>query len=140
MTKIKIAYLGNLKTECIHEASGVRIETMPPRDLEPTGGAAFSPTDLLAASLGSCMLTLMAITARKSAIDLQGTVVEVEKEMSTSLPRRIARIIVRIRSPQTPIEPMRRKLEQAALECPVSHGLHPDIKKEVDFIWGLGTV
>jgi len=137
MTKIKISYKGHLKTECIHLESGAKILTAPPRDIETQGGTDFSPTDLLAASLGSCMITLMAMAARKIAFDLKECVAEVEKEMVSVPHRRVGRFIVRIRSSQSPQEQIRVKLEKAALDCPVFLSLHPDIKKEIDFIWGL---
>ena len=137
MTKIKICYLGDLKTECTHEASQVKIITSPPRDVEPKGGVSFSPTDLFAISLGSCMLTLMAMAAQKADFEMEGTTVDVEKEMSSSPPRKICRLAVRIRCPRKPNEPLRLKFEKAALECPVSLSLHPEIKKEIEFIWGL---
>lgn len=137
MTKIKISYTGDLKTECIHEESGAKIFTAAPRDIDPHGGTMFSPTDLLAASLGSCMITLMAIVAKKIGFDLKMCVAEVEKEMAPAPHRRIGRLVVRIRSSQVPTEPIRQKLEKAALECPVHLSLQADIKKEIDFIWGL---
>lgn len=135
MTTIKIKYRGDLATECVHE-SGAIIETDAPKDNQGRG-LAFSPTDLLAASLGSCMLTLMGIAANRLKVDLKGTSAEVTKEMSKDPPRRIARIIVRIRSSYRPAKDVQRMLEEAALECPVHHSLHPDIRKEIDFIWGL---
>ena len=97
----------------------------------------FSPTDLLAASLGSCMLTLMGLTAKKIGVELDGTTAEIEKEMVSAPQRRIGRLIVRIRSSQSPTDAVRLKLEKAALDCPVFLSLHPEIKKEIDFVWGL---
>ncbi len=132
---MKILYLGGLHTECIHE-SGAKIETDAPKD-NMGKGEAFSPTDLFALSLGSCMLTLMGIASKKLGIDLKGMSAEVEKEMSASSPRRVGKIIVRIRSSHLPTLQARGKLEQAAIECPVKHSLHPEIKLEVDFVWGL---
>lgn len=137
MTKIKISYRGDFKTECLHEDSGAKIPTTAPKDIDVHGGTAFSPTDLLAASLGSCMLTLMGMSAKKLGIDLQGTTAEIQKEMVSAPQRRIGRLIVRIRSSLSPTEPVRLKLEKAALDCPVFLSLHPDIKKEIDFVWGL---
>lgn len=134
MTKMKVIYLGDLHTECTHE-SGAKIITDAPKDNMGKGGD-FSPTDLFAVSLGSCMMTLMAITAHKLGIELKGMSAEVEKEMS-SAPRRIGKLIVRIRSPFLPNPIAREKLEKEALNCPVHLSLHPDIKVEVDFVWGL---
>lgn len=135
MTQTKIVYLGALRTECTHE-SGVQMLTDAPKDNQGKGES-FSPTDLLAVSLGSCMLTLMGITARQLQIDLKGATIDVEKEMTSHPLRRIARIIVRFRCSLTLSEEIRKKLEEAALHCPVHSSLHPDIKQEIDFVWGL---
>ncbi len=135
MTKMKVLYLGDLHTECTHE-SGAKIQTDAPKD-NMGKGEAFSPTDLVAVSLGSCMVTLMAIQAGKLGVDLKGMTAEVEKEMALSGSRRIGRLIVRIRSAALPNPVAREKLEKAALDCPVHHSLHPEIKLEVDFVWGL---
>ncbi len=133
---MKVIYLGNLRTECIHEESGAKLETDAPKDILGKGEA-FSPTDLFAVSLGSCMMTLMAIHSRKLGVDLKGMTAEVEKEMYVSDKRRIGKLIVRIRSPILPNPMVREKLEKAALDCPVHLSLHPNIKVEVDFVWGL---
>jgi putative redox protein len=135
MTKMKVLYLGDLHTECTHE-SGAKIETDAPKD-NMGKGEAFSPTDLFALSLGSCMVTLMAMASKKLGIELKGMTAEVEKEMSIAGPRKIGKIIVRLRSSHLPNQQAREKLEQAALDCPVKHSLHPDIKLEVDFVWGI---
>jgi putative redox protein len=134
MTKIKILYQGDLHTECTHP-SGAVIETDAPKDNQGKGES-FSPTDLLAASLGSCIGTLMGIAGRKLGLDLKGMAAEVEKEMVSAPHRRVGRLIVRIRSPLSPDSQTREKLERAAIECPVHHSLHPEIKIEFDFIWG----
>ena len=135
MTKMRASYLGDLQTECVHE-SGAKIVTDAPKDHLGKGGA-FSPTDLLAASLATCMLTLMGIAARKVGLELKGASAEVEKEIAPAGPRRLGKIVVRIRSALSPNGPAREKLEQAALECPVKLSLHPEVKLEVDFVWGL---
>lgn len=131
---MKAIYLGDLHTECTH-SSGAKIETDAPKDNQGRGEA-FSPTDLFAASLATCMLTLMGIAARKVGVELKGTSADVEKEMALS-PRRIGKLVVRFRCPVAPNPEIRAKLERAALECPVHQSLHPDIKVEVDFVWGL---
>lgn len=135
MTKMKLLYVGDLRTECTHE-SGIKIEVDAPKD-NMGKGETFSPTDLFAVSLATCMTTLMGIASKKLGIELKGMTAEVEKEMANTAPRRIGKIIVRIRSSQLPNPQAREKLEKAALECPVKYSLHPDIKIEVDFIWGL---
>lgn len=135
MTKIKVVYKGDLHTECLHE-SGAKIETDAPKE-RMGKGVEFSPTDLFAASLATCMLTIMAIAAQKVGVELRGTTAEVEKEMATVPHRRIGKMIVRIRSALSPNPQIREKLEKAAFDCPVHHSLHPSIKVEVDFVWGL---
>jgi len=134
MTKVKILYQGNLHTECTHP-SGAVIETDAPKDNQGKGEA-FSPTDLLAASLGSCVLTLMGIAGRKLGLDLKGTAAEVEKEMVSAPRRRVGKLAVRVRSSLSPDSQARERLERAAIECPVHYSLHPEIKIEFDFIWG----
>lgn len=135
MTKLKVLYKGDLHTECTHE-TGAKLATDAPKD-NMGKGETFSPTDLFAASLGTCMLTVMGIAANKLGVDLKGMTAEVEKEMASAPHRRIGKIIVRIRSSLSPNAMIREKLERAALECPVHHSLHPDVKVEVDFVWGL---
>lgn len=135
MTKTKISYLGDLKTECEHLQSGRRIETDAPKDNQGLGEH-FSPTDLFAASLGSCILTIMGIYAKSRNIPLDGTIADVEKIMSTNAPRRVVKIIVRVLSPQTPTENERAILEKKGKECPVRHSLHPNIEQIITFEWG----
>ena len=134
MTMIKLTYQGNLRTRCTHE-SGSELITDAPKDNEGKGEN-FSPTDLVAVALASCMLTLMGIAARKLGIDFQATA-ETEKEMALRPFRRIGKLTVRIRCPLALNPEERAKLEQAALTCPVHASLHPEIKQEIDFIWGL---
>lgn len=135
MVKIKAAYLGDSKIDCTHE-SGAVIQTDIPKDIGGDGKL-FSPTDLFAASLGTCMLSLMGLAAKKVGFDLKGATAEIEKIMSTSPPRKIAKIVVRIRCPKAADAEIQAKLEQAALHCPVHLSLHPDIQEEIDFVWGL---
>lgn len=135
MTQMKVFYRGELRTECVHQ-TGAKLGTDAPKDNQGKGEG-FSPTDLFAASLGTCMLTVMGIAARPLGVDLQGATAEVEKEMASAPHRRVGRIVVRIRSSLMPNEMVRQKLERAALECPVHRSLHPDIRVEVDFVWGL---
>ncbi len=132
---MKALYLGDLHTECTHD-SGAKIETDAPKD-NMGKGEAFSPTDLFAVSLGSCMLTMMGIMAKKLGVDLKGTKAEVDKEMVSAPYRKIGKIVVRIQSPVLPNPSAREKLEREAIECPVHQSLHPDVKVEVDFVWGL---
>ena len=135
MSQMKAVYIGNLQIECMHKDSGAKIVTNAPKEVGGLGQS-FSPTDLVALALGTCMLTVLAMAANKLGIDLKGTTLEVEKEMG-STPRKIVKIVVRIRCPHAVNKQIQEKLEKAALECPVYYSLHPDVRKEIDFIWGI---
>ena len=115
-----------------HMLSGGKISTDAPVDNQGRGES-FSPTDLVATALGSCMATVMGIAANRREIDLGGLRMSVKKEMSGDLPRRIARLEVVIFMPLSESHPDRKVLEGAAMTCPVHHSIHPDI--EVDMTW-----
>ena len=127
----KIKYLGNLRTEAMHLKSGISIITDAPVDNNGKGEA-FSPTDLVATALGSCMLTIMGIVAKKNTINIDDTTVEVLKTMSES-PRRIDEIRVSFVFQNILDEGQRKKLERAARTCPVSASLHDDVKETIEF-------
>ncbi|OZI05291.1 osmotically inducible protein OsmC [Siphonobacter sp. BAB-5385] len=133
MATAKITYLGQLRTQGVHLKSGSEILTDAPVDNHGKGEA-FSPTDLVASALGSCMLTIMGIVAQRDGIDITGTEVEVTKSMAES-PRRIGQLEVKlkIKTNQPLTETRRKKLENAALTCPVAESLHPDLKQVVSF-------
>ncbi len=132
MVKATIEYLGDLHCVATHGPSGRTLDTDAPKDNEGRGES-FSPTDLVATALGSCMATVMGIYAKRKGIDLRGMKIEVTKEMTQTPPRRIARLAVEIRMPSAlPRDPA---LEHAALTCPVHHSLHPDVEKPVVFHW-----
>ncbi|MBI3723028.1 OsmC family protein [bacterium] len=135
MVDIDVVYKGDLHCEATHGPSSSRIETDAPRDNEGKGEK-FSPTDLVGAALGTCMVTIMGIYAKKQGIDISGTRVHVVKEMAAQPTRRIARLSVRIEVPRAFEERYRRGLEQAAKTCPVHASLHPDIEAPVEFVWG----
>ena len=128
------SYLGDLRTEMVHGPSGPRVLTDAPVDNHGKGEA-FSPTDLVASALGSCMLTIMGIVAKRDGIALEGTVVTVAKHMTSELPRRIARIEVGFSMARGIAPDFRAKLEKAAHTCPVALSLHPEIAQVVTFIW-----
>jgi uncharacterized OsmC-like protein len=131
-----VNYNGNLRTLCTHIESSNEIITDAPKDNQGNGEA-FSPTDLTATSLAACMLTVMGIKAREMEIDLKGTKSEVTKVMIPD-PRRIGTIIIKIYFPaiaQLQDEKNRDILRRTALTCPVYHSLHPDINKNVTFIF-----
>src|SRR5580692_10195018 len=113
MVKMSIVYEGQLRCSLTHEPSGTVIRTDAPKD-NMGRGEAFSPTDLVAAALGSCMMTIMGIAASKHNINLEGTTVEVSKDMITAPVRRIGSISVVFQMAQgIPIE-KRSMLEAAA--------------------------
>lgn len=134
MVKVAIRYEGELRCEATHGPSGATLQTDAPVDNHGRGET-FSPTDLVATALGTCMLTIMGIIAERHRVDLRGTEVEVTKEMSDDAPRRIAKLTTRIKVPLAPDHPQRAILENGALTCPVHKSLHPDIVKPVDFDW-----
>ena len=134
MSTSTILYKNNLRTEATHTASGQVIFTDAPIDNNGKGEA-FSPTDLVATSLASCMLTIMGIIAERDGIDLKGAHAEVEKVMSKN-PRRISKVEIRIHLNGHLINPPDRdRLERAARHCPVGGSLHPEIEEEVIFVY-----
>jgi len=108
------------------------VETDAPVDNQGKGES-FSPTDLVGTALGSCMATIMGIYARQKGIALEGMKIEVTKEMTTSAPRKIARLTTEVWMP--PGLQQDPALEKAALTCPVHQSLHPDVEKPVQFHW-----
>lgn len=133
--EVTIAYQGELRCEAVHGPSGVRLHTDAPVDNHGRGES-FSPTDLVATALGACVLTILGIQAEKHGLDLSGARVTVEKHMSADLPRRIARLPVRVSVPLDFDERVRTVLERAAHTCPVHQSLHPEIDKPIRFLWG----
>ncbi|MDJ1505547.1 OsmC family protein [Xanthocytophaga agilis] len=133
MPTVSTEYLGHLRTQAKHVASGNTIITDAPLDNHGRGEA-FSPTDLTSASLGSCMMTIMGIVAERENLDLAGTTFEVTKTMAAD-PRRISKIEVNftIKSNVELSEAQKQKLQNAARTCPVALSLHPDIEQLVTF-------
>ncbi len=130
----KIVYEGNLRTRMTHLYSGTEVITDAPLDNQGLAQA-FSPTDLAATSLGSCMITVMGIKARDMQLELNGTELEVTKVMASN-PRRISEIHVTIKFPPNTFSDKEKTiLENTGRTCPVSHSLHPDIKQEIVFVW-----
>jgi putative redox protein len=134
MVEVQIRYEGNLRCAATHVQSGTALSTDAPRDNQGLGES-FSPTDLVATALGSCMMTIMGIVARKHGIDLAGTKIRVLKEMSATPPRRIAQLTVEFTLPASVPADKRLLLEEAAMTCPVHKSLSPEIKTPVRFNW-----
>jgi uncharacterized OsmC-like protein len=129
----KITYLGDLRTTSTHLQSGTEILSDAPTDNHGKGEA-FSPTDLVANALGSCMISIMAIKAMGTDVDLVGSTVEITKIMQSE-PRKIAKIIVVLNMSPVVDQKTKTILERAAMTCPVFLSLHPDIEKDVTFNW-----
>ena len=138
MMTSSVVYEGNLRTVCTHLRSGSIIETDAPVDNNGKGER-FSPTDLVATALGTCMLTIMGMRAREMKVDLEGVRIEVEKIMKAD-PRRIGGINLTFNFPDSLIVNKDQKaiLEHAAHTCPVMYSIHPDIKVNVLFHWLRG--
>ena len=134
MVNISISYEGGLRCEAVHGPSGQKLFTDAPVDNHGRGES-FSPTDLVATALGSCMATIMGIVADRHKLDLTGMKIEVSKEMSQDTPRRIARLTTVIDVPLPQDHTDREILERAALTCPVHQSLHPEIEKPLEFRW-----
>ena len=134
MVKIKARYERGLSCHATHGPSGTELMTDAPVDNNGRGRS-FSPTDLLATALGTCMMTIMGIVAERDGIDIDGSTVEVEKHMSASSPRRVARLVVKLNMRGVKSNEMREKLVRAAGACPVHHSLHPDVVCDVTCAW-----
>ena len=114
--------------------SGNKITTDAPVD-NGGKGEFFSPTDLLATALGSCMLTIMGKAAEAHGFNIDGTEVNISKIMGTA-PRRIVEVVVELTFPSDYDLKVKKILEVAAHECPVANSLHPDLKQTVIFHYG----
>lgn len=135
MVEINVEYEGNLRCKAIHGPSGCELSTDAPKDNEGLGQS-FSPTDLVATALGSCVATIMGIYARKHDLDLTGVKVHVEKHMSTDTPRRIVRLPVTIHVPVELSDRHKTAMENAAGHCPVHQSLRADIDAPLVFKYG----
>lgn len=127
MSQIDILYEKPFSTRSVVQESGWEILT----DVEKC-----SPTDLFAASLGACVLTVMALAAERMGVDLQGAKVCVHKEMTPGTPRRIGPFRVEFTAPRSLDPELSRQLEKIGESCPVKSSLHPDISVDFSFQWG----
>jgi uncharacterized OsmC-like protein len=134
MVRITGEYQGELHCTVRHEPSGATFPTDAPKDNQGRGEA-FSPTDLVATALGSCIATTMAIVGRKNGFELPPLRFETTKEMSTDAPRRIVRLATQVWMPIPENHPAAKMLIAAAHGCPVHHSLHPSVEKPITFHW-----
>lgn len=132
--EIDVTYEGDLHCRAVHGPSGETVRTDAPVD-NGGKGEAFSPTDLLATALGTCLVTIMGIVAARLGLDLAGTRTHVVKEMVADPVRRVGSLTVTITLPPgCEISPAdRTRLEHAARSCPVKQSLHPDTVVSVRF-------
>ncbi len=134
MVKITGDYRGELHCEATHGPSAKTLETDAPVDNQGRGET-FSPTDLVATALGTCILTTMGIAARRLGVDLTGARFEVVKEMSTDLPRRIARLATQLWLPRPHSADAAASLERIAHACPVHQSLSPSVDVPIVVHW-----
>lgn len=124
-------YAGDLKMRIRHEPSGAGLTTAAPLD-NRGDGSSFSPTDLAAAALGSCVVTVMAIAARDHDIPFDRARFRIDKHMASD-PRRISALPLVVRMPRGLTPDQRAILERAGSHCPIHHSLHPDVETPIEF-------
>ena len=129
---IEGTYEGDLRVRAVHGPSGTSVVTDAPKDNEGKERS-FSPTDLVATALGTCVLTILGINARRRGVDLAGARFRTAKEMAAAPLRRIARLVTVVTLPRSIGAEDRRVLEAAARTCPVTASLHPDVEAALEF-------
>ena len=134
MVKIEVEHKGGLHSEALHTESGTKIQTDAPLDNGGKGDS-FSPTDLLATALGTCMTTTMDLCAKKNGFNIDGAKAVVLKLMVSQPSRRIGKLEVAVEMPLPANHPQREALEKVALNCPVAMSLSPEIQIPVSFLW-----
>lgn len=132
MVEINVSYSGDLHCSATHGPSGTTLETDAPKDNQGRGES-FSPTDLVATALATCVLTTMAISARKHGIELAGATCHATKEMTTTMPRKIARLGLTFKLPASVPVDRREALEAVAHACPVHRALKEEVEVPVKF-------
>ena len=132
--EIHAVYTGQLGCIATHGPSGKTLTTDAPVDNGGKGGS-FSPTDLVATALGSCVLTILGLVAERHDLDLTGVQVQVTKEMIQKPVRRIGSLRTEVTIPAEAVSAaaMRDRLEAAARRCPVHQSIHPDIDAPIEF-------
>lgn len=135
MTSIHAQFEGGMKSSATHDDSGFTLMTNAPTDIGGDGSS-FSPTDLVAGALGTCIGTTMGMFAKRHEIDLTGLKIHVIKEMSTDTPRRISSLQTTVTVPagRIPLD-QRETYERVGRSCPVHKSLHPDINAPIDFVY-----
>lgn len=134
MIEVTATYDGDLRCVATHGPSRSVLFTDAPVDNHGKGEA-FSPTDLVATALATCMMTVIGIVARREGLELRGMHARVEKHMVTEPTRRIGHLPVRVSIPGKLTPEQRRKLEAAARSCPVHKSLHPDVSAPIEFTY-----
>lgn len=129
---IEGVYEGDLRVRAVHGPSGTSVTTDAPKDNEGKERS-FSPTDLVATALGTCILTILGIHARRRGVDIAGARFRTTKEMAAAPLRRIARLVTTITLPAAVGAEHRQALEAAARTCPVTASLHADVEERVEF-------
>ena len=130
--KIESSYLGELRVSSTHLASNIEIITDAPVDNNGRGES-FSPTDLVATALGTCMITVMGLYAEKNGILMPNVYSRTNKVMSSS-PRKISKLKIEIIFEDNQLSDVEKQsLKNVALNCPVAKSLHPDLKQEIEF-------
>jgi putative redox protein len=134
--EISVDYVGQLRCDAVHGPSGAKLNTDAPTD-NGGKGASFSPTDLVATALGSCVLTIVGLVSERHHLNLCGTQVRVTKEMIQYPIRRIGALRTVVTIPKGAVEDaaMRQRIETAARICPVHQSLHPDIDAPIEFFY-----
>ena len=129
---IKTKYLGELRTESVHLKSNNSLITDAPLDNNGKGQA-FSPTDLLATALATCMITVMGINANKHGLNIDGIDCSVAKIMAIN-PSRVSELMIEFNFPKNNFDEKQKEiLREAAHTCPVAFSLHPDLVQTVSF-------
>ena len=134
MVKIEIEHTGGLHSEAVHVQSGSRLQTDAPLD-NGGKGESFSPTDLVATALGSCITTTMGLYAKRNGISIDGAKASVIKHMSSQPVRRISKLEVAVELPLPGNHPHRAALENAAQNCPVKKSLSAEMEIPITFAW-----
>jgi len=132
--KISCDYLGDLRVRAVHSSSGAEIITDAPIDNQGQGRS-FSPTDLAAASMATCMITIIGIQAKSIPLDVTGLKVEIEKHMTKTPPRRIAQLDIKMMMPAGIPEELRPRLIRAAEACPVKQSFRDDTVINLQWFW-----